>query len=355
MPLSPPDSTLTAIRLKIRRLTASPSEQSLSTNIIDQAINTFYQNDFPYAIKMDQMRDVYTFYTSPYVDQYPLNVNFNQGVRAPLYFEGVKGQFYKDREQFFNMWPRWPSQFQPQSGDGSTQTFSFNIPGPFLRDNFVLGCVDTTGTAIQVSDDGNGSLYYQNPTPRTSVPSITSLYPGMKNQNNPVIPGELGPGDKQQIYVGTVNYVTGDVVVNFSLANVTPANGEVFNVWVSQYNPGRPYTMLFWNNTFTIRPVPEKVYKVEIETYLTPVQFLETTDNPILMQWWQYIAYGASMEILRERQDMDGVENLMEGFKRQEGLVLERQGVEEIGQRNTTIFTASVQSNNWNNSYGWPY
>ena len=41
-----------------------------------------------------------------------------------------------------------------------------------------------------------------------------------------------------------------------------------------------------------------------------------TTDHPILNQWVQYIAYGVACEILRQRQDMDGVANLMEGFKR---------------------------------------
>ena len=61
------------------------------------------------------------------------------------------------------------------------------------------------------------------------------------------------------------------------------------------------------------------------------------------------------MEILRERQDFEGVENLREGFMRQEALVLERQGVEEIGQRNATIFSESTPTQGWNQGQGWPY
>ena len=350
-----PDSTLNAIRLKVRRLTASPSEQSLSTDVIDQAINTFYQNDFPYGIKMDQMRDVYTFFTTPYVDTYPLNVNFNQGVRAPVYVDGVKGYFYKDRDQFYYMWPRWPTTFQPASGDGTTQTYSFSIPGPIVQNTFILGCTDTTGGTIHVTDIGTGILYFENQTAQVSNPPVTSLYPGMYNKNNPTVPGQLGPGDNQQIEVGSINYITGQCIIDFSSANVTPASGSVFTVRACQYNPGRPYCLLFWNNEFIIRPIPKEVHKVEVETYLTPVQFLKSTDNPILMQWWQYISYGAAMEILRERQDIEGVENLREGFMRQEALVLERQSVEEIGARNTTIFSATIQNQNWNNSWGWPY
>jgi hypothetical protein len=73
------------------------------------------------------------------------------------------------------------------------------------------------------------------------------------------------------------------------------------------------------------------------------------------MQWWQYISYGVALEISRERQDQESIETLMEGFKRQEAMVLERQGIEEIGQRNTTIFSATIQGQGWNNSWGWPY
>jgi hypothetical protein len=38
---------------------------------------------------------------------------------------------------------------------------------------------------------------------------------------------------------------------------------------------------------------------------------------------------------------MEGVENLKEGFMRQEGLVLERQAVEEIFQPNITMFNTT--------------
>jgi hypothetical protein len=57
------------------------------------------------------------------------------------------------------------------------------------------------------------------------------------------------------------------------------------------------------------------------------------------------------MEILRERQDMDGVENLREGFMRQEALVLERQSIEEIQQPNITMFNSTQRGY----GVGWGY
>ena len=60
-----------------------------------------------------------------------------------------------------------------------------------------------------------------------------------------------------------------------------------------------------------------------------------------------------SMEILRDRQDMEGVENLREGFERQEALVLERQSIEEINQPNITLFNSTVT--NYGIGYGNGY
>jgi hypothetical protein len=247
------------------------------------------------------------------------------------------------------MWPRWPVQSTPASGDGVTQSFSFTIPGPFLSKEVVIGSTDVSGTSIRINDDGNGNLYLQSPAPVVSVPAynVNPPVPGMKNLNT------ANPGLETVTYVGAVNYVTGAISLNFVAAGVTPAAGSPLIVWVSQYQVGRPYTVLFWNNEFSIRPVPDKVYKVEVETYLTPVQFMQSSDSPILNQWWQYIAIGAAIKILEDRQDMEGIQNLSVLFDRQEALILERQGVEEIGQRNTTIFTNGIQAQNWNWNQGW--
>lgn len=354
-PVAPGDSTVAFMRKKIRRLTASSGESSLTTNDLDQYLQNAYFNDFPYAIKIDQMRSVYTFYTEPYKDRYPLDVNYNQGIRAPFYVDGILGTFFKDRNQFYNLWPQWPTLFRPISGNGVTTSFAFNIPAPFLSKSVTLGGIDVSGNAITVSDDGMGNLHLQVPNPVTTVPPYTDVYtslnaptpvqigspiPGMHNQNT-LNPGLYRTNTQTTPFtnaIGSVDYVSGDFVINFPVA---PASGTQITLWVSQYQTGRPYCLLFWNNELTIRPVPKLTHKLEIETYLTPIQFLESTDQPILAQWAQYLSYIAAMEILRDRQDMEGVENLREGFLRQEALVLERQSIEEIGQPNFQLFNST--------------
>lgn len=344
--VAPADSTVNAIRQKIRRLTASPGSSSLTDNAIDQYINTFYTQDFPYAIKIDQLRNVYTFYTQPYIDRYPLDVNFNQGIREPIYVDGIQGSFFKDRQQFYAMWTRFPTQFKPINGDGVTATFNFTVPGPFLSENVTLGGVAVGGNAISVADDGNGNMQLQVPNPVVSVPVQTSSAPGLKNLNT------ANPGQNIVTTIGTVDYVTGQISVTFPVGYI-PASGTQMTLRVCQYQTGRPYSVLFWNNEFTIRPVPKFIHKIEVETFLTPVQFMETTEVPILTQWWQYIAYGVACEIMRDRNDWNAVQSLQEGFQRQEGLVLERQAIEQIGQRNSTIFSSAIPAQGWNNAWGY--
>ncbi len=379
-PVSQADSTYAFIEETVRELTASASESSLSSAKIQRAVNTFYNNDFPYAIKIDQQRTVYKFLTIPNVDRYPVDVNNLQGFRAPVYFEGIQGNFFKNRDQLYNLYPRYPTQYQPISGDGVTTTFTFQLFGnnvnPFPQPNFgilstqvVIGGIDKNGNPIRIIDDGGGVVNALGVGSNTTIGQLlfinqnavgNNIYIDAVDQQQPAIPNLSPIGGQQNAnlpntayppspltpqYCGTVNYVTSEFTVTFPVA---PAAGTNINVWASQYQVGRPYNLLFWNNQLEIRPVPDNVYLVEVETYQTPSQFMQSTNHPVLNQWAQYIAYGAARELLRHRQDMEGVANLKEGFDRQEALVLERQAVEEIGQPNITLFNTTTV-----NGYGW--
>lgn len=380
-PVNQAPTTYSYIEQIVRRLTASASQTSLTSAEIQQQVNIFYSTYFPNAIKTDQQRTVYKFLTIPNVDRYPVDVNYYQGFRAPIYFQGIPGNFFKNRDQLFNLYPRYPTQFQPIGGDGVTTSFTFSLFGnnqnPFPQPNFgilstqlSIGGIDINGNPIRISDDGGavvnsfgvgsnttkgqlvflqqntvGNNIYLDPT-NTQQPALPNLSPlgGQNNANSnpPPPPSNYGlypPSPLTPQYCGTVNYVTTQITVNFPVA---PAAGTMINVWAATYQVGRPYNVLFWNNELTIRPVPDNVYLCEIEAYQTPTQFLNTSSSPILNQWILYISYGVAREILRQRQDMEGVANLEEGFRLQEGLVLEKQAVEEIGQPNITLFNSST-------------
>jgi hypothetical protein len=202
---------------------------------------------------------------------------------------------------------------------------------------------------VNTNNIGNNVYLTQSPQSpiNQQLPAIPKLSPlgGYNPPSNTYPPLPLTPQ-----YIGTVNYISSQF--NFTLP-IAPAAGTMLTVWANQYVTGRPYSILFWNNEITVRPVPDNVYQIEVETFLTPVQFLQTSDNPILLQWSYYIAYLAAMEILRERQDMEGVENLREGMMRQEALVLERQSVEEIFEPTFQLFNSNTSAGGYSVGIGW--
>lgn len=319
-------SNVVDIRRKVRRLTASPSPSTISDASIDEAINTFYTQDFIAAIKTDLLKNRYEFFTTPNVDRYPLNIDLNMSPRAPVYVEGRESILYKTREDFFRLYPRYPQKSVAASGDGTTLAFSFTVgETPFLSQNVVIGTKDSAGNSMVIQDNGGDG-------------GTTGFLQ--------IVDTNISTGDKTYTTVGTVNYVTGAFAFTYPVN--APGAGEDIIVYTSFYTVGFPLYVLYWNKEFTVRPVPDSVYRIEVETYLTPMQFILSSSTPEVSQWWQYIAYGAALEILRERGDAEGINELMEGFKRQEALVLERQANAEIGTRNETEFTRA-------SGYGNPY
>ncbi len=230
MSIPPATSTLASIQAKVRRLTACASESALSTDNINNAINTYYSQDFPYSIKIDQTRTVYTFYTSPNVDRYPLNVWYNQGVRGPLYVDGIQGSFFKNRQQFYNLYPKFPTISKPISGNGVKTDFTFTIGSiPILAGECTLGGVDVNGVPIRVRDNGSGTLQVVVPNSVISQPLANVNVPGKKNLNTG------NPGDLVATDIGSVDYVTGTFSMDFALANVIPAAGTQMTLFVYQY------------------------------------------------------------------------------------------------------------------------
>jgi len=67
-------TTLSQIYTKVRRLVRAPSTMQLSNSDINDYINTFILYDLPESLRLFNLRKTFTFYTTPYVDTYPLNL-----------------------------------------------------------------------------------------------------------------------------------------------------------------------------------------------------------------------------------------------------------------------------------------
>lgn len=108
--------------------------------------------------------------------------------------------------------------------------------------------------------------------------------------------------------------------------------------------------MLYYDNQFTLRPVPDKTYAIQVEADIRPTELLMTGQIPQLEQWWQFIAYGASKKIFEDRMDMDSVQMIMPEYRNQMNFVNRTSLTQQANERTTTIYT---QGKNY--GWGWNY
>lgn len=330
------DSTLNAVRIKMRRLTRSPSANQLSDTAIDEYVNTFIQYDFPEHLRLFTLRETLTFYTEPNVDTYgsnavpndPLN-NFENryiSVHEPVFVAGYRSSFTQSRDQFYNMYPLTNSISSiGVTGDGVTTIFNGTISAiPFLQNNVTFTSVDSSGDGLALVD-----------------------YPASNTT------GALGlPGAPQVLPspFGQVNYITGAFTLNFPVA---PGNGEDIESQTVPYVAARPQHILYFDNTFFMRPIPDKVYSINIEVYRRPTELLASNQSPELEQWWQYIAYGASKKLLEDRFDHESVAMIMPEFEEQQRLVLRKTLSQQSNERVATIYTDQSEYGYNGGYWGW--
>ena len=320
-----PDSTLSTLEkiiIKVRRLTRSMSEAQLPNNDIINYINIFVLYDFPEHLRLMTLRTTLTFYAQPNIDVYetstdPLDPLFNFknqyiSVHTPIYIAGYQSMYSQSREQFFAIYPMLNNISSiGTAGDGVTTNFSGTIANvPFLRNNVLFDSVDINGNALTLRDS---------PIASTQSGNLVSVQSGAN--------------------VGTVNYSTGAFTLTFPVA---PAVGQAINSQTVPYVASRPQSMLFFNSQFTLRPVPDQPYRIDMEVYRRPTELLELNQQPDLCEWWQYIAYGATKKIFEDRMDPESVQIIMPEFKKQESLINRRTIVQQTDQRTSTIYTEGV-------------
>lgn len=151
--------------------------------------------------------------------------------------------------------------------------------------------------------------------------------------------------------VGTVNYITGAISVTF--LNSIPTTSEI-NYQCIPYSAGRPQAVLFFDNTFTFRPIPEKPFLFRCCAYYTPAAFL-ATNNAVPYRWMaEYFARGTARKILQDYGDADQLAFYEPFFREQENFVLRRTTRQNSIVRVPTIYSGqdgTGQSQSTNNQF----
>lgn len=368
------------IETYIRRIVKTPSNASLSSSLIADYVNRFMLLDVDARVQLFDYKTKYQFETIPGISDYnmPLYATQSsslqsaispfpayQGFMTPCFANGIKIPFYTLRDTFWNTWPNYIQPLsQVATGDGSTTTFQFNLP--FFP--AIPGHVDMTGiiaSGVTTPSVLNGGPIFST-TLNISIPP-TSVYPGVfitftdaSGQNVTIVDSGqfLSSGTTGELYgllmvqgsaggvntslgtysttSNTVNYNTG--VVNVTMPSPVPS-GTPIQAQCYFFQQGIPRSILFFNNTITIRPPPNTQYLIEMDAYLTPAAFLSTSQALPFAYMSEYIARGAARKILSDTGDIEQFQFYEPLFREQEILVWKRSQRINTSTRTPTIYS----------------
>jgi hypothetical protein len=359
---------LTQIQTKVRRLTRSPSEAQLSTADLNNYINTFVVYDFPEQLRTFNLRSQFTFFTNPGQDVYQTDIasfagalnnplyNFQNlyiSVHEPFYVAGFQAYYSQNRQNFFGIYP-FVNNISSigVTGDGTA--------GPFTGVINSQQALVPAGTVQQINLLQNQVLFSAIGTPGTSevlgmamvdVPLVDATtgfklnFGNLYDPNSAAYNAALVTPPTVVDPNNNINYITGAYVVNFPMNTIvgTAINSETVPVALA-----RPQAILFYQNEFTVRPVPDQSYRIDFDVYQRPVALLASNQAPELEEYWQLISYGASRKILQDRMDVDTVQLIEPEFREQLRLCLRRTIVQQTNERVATIYTDQTS-----NAGGW--
>jgi len=191
------------------------------------------------------------------------------------------------------------------------------------------------GLTQNVTDDGQGNLIQIFQTSNSGNQEYGWTYYRQYASATPTQPGNA-----------TINYMTGEIT-GLTFDEPIP-EGTPIQI---QYNPKQfsiPLAIMFYQNQFTLCPVPDAGYTVELECYRQPIQALiasDMTGNPELSEWWEILSVGAAKKIFEERLDSDGV-MFIDKMLRERYDIIETRTYAQIGQeRIKTIYTDQLTEN----------
>lgn len=349
-------ATLTDIITKIRRLTGSATSFQLTDAQIIDYINSYYLYDFPAQFRSLKLKDRYTFNTIRGIDTYPFDNEHYTTVEMPCYCAKREIKLFNDSWSFYGVNFNWQFQQNFATGNGGF--------GPYT------GTASNLPVIRSVNNNPMVSTPLTDTTPFPGVNPITFPQANISRVQNILITANSSLGSTQNMTddgngnligagIGTINYETGAISVTF---NAAVPSGENITI---QYNPATlsiPLSILFYQNQFTLRPIPDKGYTIELVTYRQPSQVLlgsldpnnpEGTGVPELSEWWELLAFGASKKIYEDRLDPDGVQ-LMDKSIQERLAIVEVRTYAQLGKQSISTLFRDQLSHSYGGT-GWGF
>jgi len=366
IPTFPKFPTLANAILKTRELTGSSNAFQTTDSSIVQKMHSFYSYDLPAKFRSLKLKDIYTFTTNQGQDVYPFNSELYSTVDMPCYCAKRELKLFTDPWNFYGVNYNWQQIDNFAFGNGTIGPYNGNtIAFPLIGSvNNDPGELVTRSPGVT----GGSNLFF----PQSRVQNILiSANAGFRDTQNVT---DDGNGNLIQIFQTSVgnlpqqeygfNYYRQYAAVdpNIATATINYETGEITDVYFDQaipqgvpisiaYNPKKlsvPLSIMFFQNQFTLAPVPNAGYTIELTCYRQPIQALlsaDLTGNPELSEWWEILSVGAAKKIFENRLDSDGVMFIDKMLKERYDIIETRTYAQIGQQRIQTIYTDQLTQN----------
>jgi hypothetical protein len=296
---------------KVREVSASGNSLQVTDAKIIKYINSYYLFDFPDDLRILKLKDVYAFNTIQGVDTYPFDFDNWSTIEAPVYCAKVQITLFQDN---FNTQQLETFDF----GDGTTGPYSGTTQAsPIIRSVNNNPLTDTQTSSTQIFPGGYPPTFAE-----PNISRIQNILISANTATSSLHVTDDGAGNLigDCVAGGTIDYQTG-AINGLTFTQAVP-DGNDINIQYTQAVLGQPYNILFFQNQFVLRPVPDQAYTVEVTAYREPSKALLGTTSltapnlngrPEQFDWWELIAFGVAKKLYQDRLDMDGVQ-IMDAF-----------------------------------------
>lgn len=360
-------ATLADIILKVRKLTGAGTPFELTDAQIIDYINSFYLYDLPAQFRSLKLKDRYTFNTVRGIDIYPFDSEHYTTVEMPCYCMKRIIPLYQQpwgNTGFWGSSSNWQFQQNLTQGNGGAGPYTGTLNNvPVVRSYNNNPMVTTTLAPTAPFPTGVPPLFPQANISRVQNILITANV-ALGNTLNVTDDGAGNLiGNVDTTVSNTINYDTGTINLTFSAA---VPGGQNIQVMYSPTVMSIPLSILFFQNQFTLRPVPDQGYTIELIAYRQPSQVLlgsmdpnnpVTTGVPELKEWWELLAAGAAKKFFEDQQDLNSIQ-VMDKMLFERYAVAEARTYAQIGskQRIATIYADQMNmgyGNNFNGGFGF--
>lgn len=253
-------------------------------------------------------------------DTYTINIQFSPAIPGHVDMSGIIAQY-----NFNNSIQDPPVNTTLLTSAAAPYNGNSVIPNSSVFSTVYFTSVDSNGQTVVVADSGQfltGNVGYGLLMSQGSAPFGISPLPGGYSSS-----------------LNTINYSTGEATFRFPTGTTIPS-GTPINAQCYVYSQGRPTSIMYYNNTLTLDRPPDISYLVELEAYLTPSAFINTSSFVPFAYMCEYIARGAARKMLSDTGDVEQFMFYEPLFKEQELLVWKRSQRVLTSTRTETIFSS---------------